>query len=294
MVKKISLSQFRSKIRQLESKQRQAIQKYNQEVRKVKQAINQYNNQVRQHNSRVRAHRQKVISQLSRLRLSSSIVRYQVLRTSTITLNQHYDTLESTERDFENNQFGAKFLDLSERENANSLEVSNALESEGEGYVDAGQVELGRSEVSQELQSISLELDNRWKGALFSLNPNNPDAARHFCTSAREVFVQILDLRAPDKEVIAQDPNCEKTEKGFPTRRAKIKYLLVRAGIYTEAAVNFVDEDVRNVLELFRVFNDGTHGSSGRYGLGKLLAIKARVENGIMYLSSIPENAKSV
>lgn len=55
--------------------------------------------------------------------------------------------------------------------------------------------------------------------------------------------------------------------------------------------MDFVDEDVKNVLSLFRVFNDGTHGSSGRFGIDKLMAIKTRVENGISYLSSISGHA---
>lgn len=39
---------------------------------------------------------------------------------------------------------------------------------------------------------------DRWKGALFSLSPTNPDAAQHFCTSAREVLTSMLDIAAPD------------------------------------------------------------------------------------------------
>lgn len=141
------------------------------------------------------------------------------------------------------------------------------------------------------LQELLPELSNRWKGALFSLNPENPDAARHFCTSAREVFVQILDVNAPDDKVIEKSPDCDKTLQGQPTRKEKIKYLLGRSGILTEEAVNFVDEDVKNVLSLFRVFNDGTHGSSGKFGLTKLLSIKNRVEDGITYLFSICRHA---
>jgi hypothetical protein len=295
MGKRITPSQFRSKLRQLESKQRQAVQKYNQEVRqhnqKVKKAVDQYNREARQYNSRVRSHRQKVLSELRRLQSSSTTVRYQGLRTSTITLHERYSSLESSEQDLAGSDFGPSFLDLSERENANSLGVSNALESDDEDSAQSDPALLGRSEVSLQLKAISPELENRWRGALFSLSPDNPDAARHFCTSAREVFVQILDLHAPDGEVLGQDPHCEKTDRGAPTRKAKIKYLLARAGVYTEAAVDFVDEDVRNVLQLFRVFNDGTHGTSGRFALSKLLAIKTRVENGIMYLSSICSHA---
>lgn len=205
---KFNLSQFRSKMRELENKQRQAINKYNQEVRrynsKVNQAINNYNQEVRRYNSRVRANKQKLVSQLNQLKSSSTTVRYQTLRTSTVTLNTRYQILESKETNFETYRNGAEFLDLSETETANSLEVSNLLESEQNTNSNVEQTEFD-SKISTELNQILPELDNRWKGALFSLNPMNPDAARHFCTSAREIFVQILDLKAPNESVVLHD-----------------------------------------------------------------------------------------
>jgi len=291
MARKITPSQLRSQLRQAQSKQKRAVDKYNQEVRqhkrKVDKAVNQYNSEVRRHNARVRVNRRKIASELKKLRSGSTTVRYQTLRSSTLALNTQYENLELREQEFDDFHNGAYFLDLSEKENANSLEASNVLESDEASASEIDPSELVGSEITDELNSISTELDNRWRGALFSLNPSNPDAARHFCTSAREVFVQILEIRAPDDAVLARDPECEKTDGGIPTRKSKIKYILVNAGIVNDAAVDFVDEDVKNVLQLFRIFNDGTHGSSSRCDLNKLLAIKTRVESGIVYLSTI-------
>ncbi len=290
------MSQFKSKVRQAQNKQKQAVAKYNREVRqhnqKVNRAINQHNTEVRRHNARVRAHRHKIATELRRIQSNSTTVHYQTIRSSAISLNSSYESLDSRENEFENIPSGASFLDLSERENANSLETSNILEGGSEETSTAiAPSSLLKTEISNMLISISPELNNRWKGALFSLNPENPDAARHFCTSAREVFIKILDINAPDESVLARSPSCEKTDKGQPTRREKVKFLLEKSGIISGAAVDFVDEDVRNVLSLFRVFNDGTHGSSGRFGIDKLMAIKTRVENGISYLSSISGHA---
>lgn len=289
MPRRISTSQMRSKLRQAQNKQKQAIAKYNREVRqydqKIKQAISKYNSEVRKHNVRVRANRQKIDSELRRMKSSSSSS-YQIVRSSAMALNAYYERLDAKEDDLQRSSIGCDFLDRSEKENANSLALSNALDSEY-GDSEASQSDLLRTEIDEILQELSPELSNRWKGALFSLNPDNPDAARHFCTSAREVFIQILDINAPDEKVIESSPDCEKTSQGQPTRKEKIKYLLGRSGILAEEAVIFVDEDVKNVLSLFRVFNDGTHGSSGRFGIDKLLAIKNRVEDGISYLASI-------
>ncbi|MCG6659624.1 hypothetical protein HOP52_17885 [Halomonas campisalis] len=293
MPRRISPSQMRSKLRQAQNKQKQAVAKYNREVRqhnqKVNQAVNKYNNEVRKHNARVRVNRQKIDSELRKMKSSGSS-NYQIVRSSAITLNTYYEQLDAKESDFEKSSFGCDFLDRSEKENANSLALSNILESESQDS-ELDQSDLLRTEIDEMLQELSPELSNRWKGALFSLNPENPDAARHFCTSAREVFVQILDINAPDDKVIEKLPGCDRTPQGQPTRKEKIKYLLGRSGILTEEAINFVDEDVKNVLSLFRVFNDGTHGSSGKFGITKLLSIKNRVEDGIIYLFSICRHA---
>lgn len=290
MVRRISTSQLQSKIRQIQNKQKQEINKYNREVRKyqqnVRSFVNSYNNEVRKYNTRVRANRQKIITELNRLK-SRTTIRHEGLRTSTLTLNTAYQNLDAQESEFENISHGNEFLDLSERENANSLAVSNILENDEESNEEPGTEVLSDTKITNELLLISSDLDNRWKGAIFSLNPHNPDASRHFCTSAREIFIQILDAYAPNEEVLNRFTNCELTDDGNPTRKWKIKYILVNAGIVSEAAVEFVDEDVKNVLKLFRVFNKGTHGSSGQYKFNKLIAIKQRVESGISYLSTI-------
>ena len=210
-----------------------------------------------------------------------------MLHTSTLTLNTSYQNLEAKEQEFENLAFGNEFLDLSEKENANSLAVSNILEGDGQENITGYEDELTNTSITDELSHISIDLNERWKGALYSLSPNNPDASRHFCTSAREIFIQILDHHAPDTAVFARFPDCDTAESGQPTRRWKIKHILVNAGIVSEEAVDFVDEDVNNVLQLFKVFNTGTHGSAGIYEFTKLAAIKERVESGITYLSSI-------
>ncbi|MBX3059321.1 MAG: hypothetical protein KF770_22860, partial [Anaerolineae bacterium] len=133
----------------------------------------------------------------------------------------------------------------------------------------------------------SSELDDRWRGALFSLNPSNPDAARHFCTSAREIFTRILEISAPDMEVITQMSGCDLTDQGKPTRRSKLRYLLRRKGMTDKVLEDFVEQDLENIVQLFQVFNDGTHGSAGKFDSSKLASIKRRVEDGIMFLSKI-------
>jgi len=162
-----------------------------------------------------------------------------------------------------------QLLDLSEREAANSLEVMNSLLGSKPHYEDAFS-DLQTVKLTYELRKISAGLDDRWQGAVFSLNPRNPDAARHFCTSSREVFAQILEIKAPDAEVIGALPECERTDQGKPTRRAKIKFFLYRKGITDGVLEEFVEQDMENIVQLFKVFNIGTHGSAGKFDMLQL------------------------
>jgi len=237
MARRISASQLRSKLRLAQQKQQQAINKYNQAVRRhnqgVKNAVNKYNQAVRAHNARVRANRQRIKSELARLNRQSSTTtttRYVVYRSSVDTLHRSYTNLENRAESQQLDPRYNRVLDLSERETANSLEVTNRiLGDQNAGDTPANEIE--NAELLDGLRRISPDLDDRWKGAVFSLNPQNPDAARHFCTSAREIITQILEIKAPDADVFSLLPDCDKTDRGNPTRRARIKYFLHRQGM---------------------------------------------------------------
>ena len=287
MARRISLTQFKSKLRQFENKQKQAINNYNREVRKynqnVKQTINKYNQEVKAHNARVRANRQRLKTELNKLSRHKT-TRYVVYRSSVVSLNDTYNYLDQRSESGNLETKYNYFLDLSEKEAANSVEVLNSLLHSEEHQLSNY---LNDSTFTDELQKISVDLDSRWRGAVFSLNPNNPDAARHFCTSAREVITQILEIKAPDNEVIELLPECTYTDQGKPTRRSKIKFLLHRKGLPDDDFEMFVEEDMQNIVELFRVFNDGTHGSAGTFDLHQLSAIKKRVEDSILFLSQL-------
>ena len=151
-----------------------------------------------------------------------------------------------------------------------------------------------KSSLEPFLMTVSPDLAQRWRGALYSLSPLNPDAARHFCTSAREIVATILDVRAPDNVVLSTLHGCELTQKGTPTRRAKIRYFLHRNGLANVSLEGFIESDVENLVSLFKVFNQGTHGEAGAYNFAQLQAIRKRVEDGIAFLSEIvaPESQR--
>lgn len=182
---------------------------------------------------------------------------------------------------------GRDLVDRGSEEAANSVYLLNAMNGDGEEQIELTEDQLRGPSMQTELAMFGQDLVDRWIGALFSLSPYNPDAARHFCTSAREVLIAMIDHAAPDSRVAEADPECDRTDKGVPTRRAKVGFLLQRKGIDEESIEDLVEEDMNNVLALFRDFNNGTHGHAGRFTLTQLNALRLRVESAIGFIHTI-------
>jgi hypothetical protein len=253
-----------------------AVQQHNQNARS---AVNKYNQAVRVHNSKVESNRQQLRRQIATLR-SQPVTRYVEVRTSTLELN---DRFERIEREAQASTGISTLLELSEREAGNSASVADAFVSEEPKAPESAQ-DTG---ILEYLAGFSQDLCDRWKGALYALNPVNTDAGRHFCASAREIFAEILDTWAINDEVISADPNCERTPQGSVSRRAKIRYLLKKKGADSPEMLGFVEKDIDDILQLFKVFNEATHGAAGKHGFAKLQNIRLRVEGGIMFLAAI-------
>jgi hypothetical protein len=237
---------------------------------------------VRKHNARVRQNRSRLNREIARLSSSTSTTKFVTYRTSVQNVHQFYERLEArAEAGVYPDRFN-ELLDLSEREVANNAGLMNALLGEPEESDEVG--EPFASDIDPILDQLATDARDRWRGALFSLAPENPDAARHFCTSARELLTNILDTFAPNETVLATLPDCDKIPSGGPSRRAKIAYFLHIRGMADDELEDFVDEDLDSVIKLFRTFNDGTHGSSGKFSHGQLLALKKRVENSVHFL----------
>jgi hypothetical protein len=256
---------------------KRVVDAHNREVRQYNQkrrsAIAQYNQTVRSHNAQVERDRQRRVSALRAL----TTTRFVEVRNSSLDLSAQYDRVQSV------SAANADILAAAERESNNSAAVAFALNSDvsepAESEQDTGILDY--------LSDLSQDLCDRWRGALFALNPANADAARHFCTSVREIFTEILNRWAQDEDVIAADADCERTQQGTPSRRAKIRFLLKRRGADSPEMLGFVEKDIDDILHLFPVFNKATHGETGTLSFASLKALKQRVEGGIMFLATI-------
>lgn len=290
MPRRVNPSQARSMLRQAQSKQRQNERKQKSDFRKIdneirqynsaqKRAIDAYNREVRAHNSRVRANQARLQSSLRRLSQQKVTVQYTSLQKSVSELSTTYERLDNSEANPE-------LSDLAERDTANSVTLLNDL-LEPDGYSEVTHEQLASTKIAGLLTVISSDLGDRWAGAVFSLNPNNPDAARHFCSSAREIISGIFNVKAPDADVFAHVPNCDVTDKGTPTRRAKIHYCLERKGMADDVLESFVDANNKDLTVLFGELNAGTHGPAGKFSLPQLVSIKNRVEDAIHFMCEI-------
>lgn len=294
MARHISTSQLKSKLNQAQRKAQQsinqynsAIRKYNTEMRKfnreLNQAISKYNSAVRKHNSQVQHNRQVINREISKLKATSN-TRVQYSSSVAAMHNIYGRVVDYYDEGVEITPEQEHILDLVEQEQANSLIATNRLFEDQP--VQQAENEIADIAISDKLAMVSVDLMNRWKGAVYALNPNNPDAARHFCTSAREIFTEFIELKAPDTSVFQFNPNAAKTDRGNATRKEKIKYMMHGKHL-DESVTDFADADITNILELFHVLSDGTHGPAGKYEFSALVQVKRRVEQGINFLCAI-------
>lgn len=322
MVRRVTPAQFNAIMRQQQQTQQRAVDDYNRKARAHnaavvsdqkrvdehnrkarahnsrvltdrKRSIDNYNRDVRAHNTRVRSNQQRLQREIAKLGQQTSVTtRYTTTQTSARTLHEAFNYVDAVAEGGLWSERGGGLLDLAEGEAANSARVANTL-LDATIASGADTAQLGQTSLTDELTGISADLDKRWRGALFALSPQNPDAARHFCTSSREVLTLMLDLEAPNTAVLEAMPGCARTDKGIPVRRAKIAYLLHRGNVDHQSLGDFVERDIEDVLGLFRVFNDGTHGAAGTLELSQLLALKDRVEDAIRFICAVIRSSDS-
>ena len=276
---KFSASHFKSQIRQAQRKaERQLKNELNQASRKIERDINR---EIRNYNSKMQHNRQIVLRELKKLQTHSTMTIRSSYTISLDAMQKHYVTIGNVYQNESLTPQQEYILNLIEQEQANGLITANIVENNDFPAENTDDIEIGAK-----LQHVSDDLNNRWKGAVFAINPQNPDAARHFCTSAREIFTEFIELKAPDDAVFQYNPNCQKTNQGNATRREKIKYMMRNSNM-DESVISFAESDITNILELFHVLSDGTHGPAGRYSYQNLLQVKKRVEQGIYFLCEI-------
>jgi len=133
------------------------------------------------------------------------------------------------------------------------------------------------------LLTLSKDFALRYRGAKEALLSSNPDKVRHVCTSLRELFIEYLNLIAPDREVRDWVTNPDLfTADNQVTRKAKLLYLCkdLDSGYFKE----FIEKDIDSILMLYHMLNSGTHGAIRKYTTTELRTFLIRIEGAIQIL----------
>ncbi|MCP4552895.1 MAG: hypothetical protein GY834_12830 [Bacteroidetes bacterium] len=125
------------------------------------------------------------------------------------------------------------------------------------------------------------EMNSDWSillhGAEQSFASRNPDKVRHTITSLRELITQILHVCAPDDDIKETYPDAKYYDKGKPTRRTRIRYILSRKYSNTSLA-EIIEKDIAAILELFKLYQAGTHKVISSLNDDELLFILKRTK----------------
>ena len=137
-------------------------------------------------------------------------------------------------------------------------------------------------ELLAQLESMGGDLPLMLRGAVLSLSSQNPERVRHFSTSMRELFTQVIHRLAPNKEIERWSTSESDYNNGRPTRSARIRYICRE--INQPPFNDFVKCDVKSTLELANLFQKGTHAPKSTYTEGQLQAMRVLMENSIRSL----------
>lgn len=124
-----------------------------------------------------------------------------------------------------------------------------------------------------------------WKGAVETLNSKNPDKARQFITSIRELFTHLFQKLASDKDIKEWTEDPTLFYQGRPKRMTRLLYIL--RNINDKLFADFIKKDIETTISLIDLFQKGTHSISCGFSEYQLIAIKSKSESTLKYLLEI-------
>lgn len=152
------------------------------------------------------------------------------------------------------------------------IELSKDSEEEYSGVI-----EKNCSIAEEKIENANKEWIVLLQGAEISLSSRNPDKVRHTITSLRELMTQILHHFAPDADIQKMYSDQKYYHNGRPTRRTRIEYILTQKYGNTSLA-KIIDKDITACLELFNLYQEGTHKIVSTLGDDELLFILKRTK----------------
>ena len=125
------------------------------------------------------------------------------------------------------------------------------------------------------VSDLSQDLTDLLRGARVAVESRPPDFVRHFATSFRELFTQVLQTVAPDDQVKAWTKDKQHYHNGRPTRRARLLYVIRDVD---SMFGGFLNADVDTALTFLDAFQKGTHGVRPDFSEDEILRMGRRME----------------
>jgi len=146
-----------------------------------------------------------------------------------------------------------------------------------------GQLSARVTDIPRLVASVGTDLLPLYRGALEAVRSKNPDRIRHASISLRELFTQILQRLAPDREVLCWIPESSlPDEKGRPTRTARLRYICRHVDDGDFSA--FIEADLDAALKFLNLIQKGTHGVTTGFTDVQLEALVIRMESLLFHL----------
>ena len=139
------------------------------------------------------------------------------------------------------------------------------------------------------LESMGMEFVDTYRGAVASLNGDNPDRSRHVLSSLRTLLDHLIRKLAPKdmvREWIVERGYSSYLDNGIPTRRAQILY--ISKDIENGPLSKFIEADTKTVEELYSLYNR-LHKLGTGISDPQLHAIVLRTESYIEYILRVRE-----
>ena len=138
------------------------------------------------------------------------------------------------------------------------------------------------------LERVDIQFVTMYRGAVASLDSDNPDRSRHVLTSFRELWSHLLRELAPKEEVtewVERNSIQGYLHDGRPTRYAKIRYVLRKLG---DPLGDFIEADTRAMVKLYTLY-DRLHALDTGITDNQLRAITFRTKSYLGYLLRVRE-----
>ncbi len=145
-------------------------------------------------------------------------------------------------------------------------------------------IQKTEGKLEEMLRVLDPEFLKMLKGAERALDSNNPDRARHFGTSLRELFNHVLRQLAPAPKVEDWTNDENHYHNGRPTRRARILYISRKTK--SNSFKDYLHSDVKSVLEFTSLFHGITHKKISGYSKQQLRGMLTKMRGTLHLLIS--------